>query len=85
MWLSIIGLMLTLALTIFTALLPAEAQQPTTVHRIGWLSAGAPHADLEIEAFRQGLRALGYVEGQNMVLESRYAAGRAEQLPSVLS
>jgi putative ABC transport system substrate-binding protein len=83
MWLSIIGLMLTLALTIFTALLPAEAQQPTTVHRIGWLSAGAPYADLEIEAFRQGLRALGYVEGQNMVLESRYAAGRAEQLPAL--
>ena len=83
MWLSIIGLMLTLALTIFTALLPAEAQQPTTVHRIGWLSAGAPYAELEIEAFRQGLRALGYVEGQNMVLESRYAAGRAEQLPDL--
>jgi putative tryptophan/tyrosine transport system substrate-binding protein len=83
MWLSIIGLMLTLALTIFTALLPAEAQQPTTVHRIGWLSAGAPYADLDIEAFRQGLRALGYVEGQNMVLESRYAAGRAEQLPAL--
>ena len=83
MWLSIIGLMLTLALTIFTALLPAEAQQPTTVHRIGWLSAGAPYAELEIEAFRQGLRALGYVEGQNLVIEGRYAEGRAERLPDL--
>jgi putative ABC transport system substrate-binding protein len=73
--------MTVLALSLLIALLTAQAQQPTTVHRIGWLSAGAPHADLDIEAFRQGLGDLGYVEGQNMVLESRYAAGIVEQLP----
>jgi putative ABC transport system substrate-binding protein len=77
-----LGLFLTLALVILPARLTAEPQ-PTTVHRIGWLSAGSPHGDPGIEAFRQGLRALGYVEGQTLVLESRYAEGRAEQLPAL--
>ena len=77
---------LTLIATLVVSMLVApltKAQQVTKVYRIGWLSAGAPHADPEIEAFRQGLRALGYVEGQNIVLESRYATGRAEQLPDL--
>ena len=65
----------------------AEAQQPTKVHRIGWLSAdvsppsSAPQA--REETFRQGLRDLGYVEGQNLVIESRYAEGSAERLPDL--
>ena len=57
---------------------PADAQQPGKVARIGVLwqgsSASGPHIR---EAFRQGLRDLGYVEGQNIVIEYRYEIGRA--------
>jgi len=81
MRLRLIGLMLTLALTIFTAPLPAEAQQATKVHRIGRLTAGPfIEPNLGLEAFRQGLRDLGYREGHNLVLEDRYAEGSAERL-----
>ena len=62
--------MLTCALGLLVAPLTAEAQQPTHVHRLGGLHPGlsrpAPHPSLE--AFRQGLRELGYVEGQHLVL-----------------
>ena len=48
----------------------AEAQQPTKVPRIGYLTGGSPSTDsARIEAFRQGLRELGYVEGKNIVIE----------------
>ena len=57
----------------------AEAQQPKNVHRIGYQSAGSS-AERE-EAFRQGLRELGYVEGQNIVIEWRFAQGKADQVP----
>src|SRR5437773_1594345 len=71
-----------LALGLLLVPLTAEAQQPTKVHRIGWLHPGlsrpAPHPSLE--AFRQGLRALGYVEGQDIVIEYRFAEGRDEGL-----
>ena len=83
MRLTPIRLVVTLALVLATAPPAVEAQPPTTVHRVGWLSAGSLHGDPGIEAFRQGLRALGYVEGQTLVLESRYAEGRAEQLPAL--
>jgi ABC-type uncharacterized transport system substrate-binding protein len=85
MQLSIIRLMLTLALTIFAAPLTAEAQQPTKVYRIGLLSGLSPSSapNSRVEAFRQGLRELGYVEGQNLVIEARYAEGRAERLPDL--
>jgi len=82
-----IGFLVTLALGLLVAPLVADAQQSTNVHRIGWLSADFPppssasHA--REEAFRQGLRELGYVEGQNLVIESRYAEGRAEWLPDL--
>ena len=57
----------------------AEAQQPKNVHRIGYQSAGSS-AGRE-EAFRQGLRDLGYVEGQNMIIEWRFAQGKLDQVP----
>ncbi len=60
----------------------AQAQQPKKVFRIGFLAAATPTtaADL-IEAFKQGLRERGYVEGQNVVLELRFGEGKAEQFP----
>jgi putative tryptophan/tyrosine transport system substrate-binding protein len=62
----------------------AEAQQATNVHRIGRLSAGSPtEPNPDLEAFRQGLRELGYVEGQNLIIESRYAEGSEERLPDL--
>ena len=64
--------------------LPAEAQQPTKVPRIGYLGAGSPSANsARIEAFRQGLRELGYVEGKNIVIEWRYAEGKLDRLPAL--
>src|SRR5438093_482377 len=81
MWYSAVGFVVTLTLTIFTAPLPAEAQQPTKVHRIGRLSPGSPtEPNPNLEAFRQGLRDLGYVEGQDLVIEQRYAEGSEERL-----
>jgi putative tryptophan/tyrosine transport system substrate-binding protein len=81
MRLSAIGLILTLALGILTAPLTAEAQQATKVYRIGRLHPGSPtEPDPNLDAFRQGLRDLGYVEGQNLVLEARYAEGNPEHL-----
>src|SRR5438445_8531146 len=55
-------------------LLPSRAfaQKPSTPPRVGWLSAGS-EPDPFLEAFREGLRALDYVEGQNIVLETRAA------------
>ena len=73
-----IGLIVPLALGILLVPLAAEAQQPSKVFRIGVLAtARAPLS----EAFLQGLRELGYVEGQNIIIEWRFSEGRAEQLP----
>jgi putative ABC transport system substrate-binding protein len=65
--------------------LTAEAQQAPRVYRIGWLSAGPPPPTptIQMQAFQEGLRALGYVEGQNFVIEERYGAGKAERLREV--
>jgi putative tryptophan/tyrosine transport system substrate-binding protein len=87
MWGSTLGCVVTLTLSLLMASLVAEAQQPTKVHRIGWLSADFPPpsstSQAREEALRQGLRDLGYVEGQNLVIESRYAEGSAERLPDL--
>ena len=64
-----------------TALLPsaANAQKSPTPPRMGWLSAGSD-PDPFLEGFREGLRKLGYVEGQNINLEIRHAHGNVEAL-----
>src|SRR5712691_5825926 len=80
MWYSAIGCLITLALSLALALSPSHAQARAKMPRIGMLTpAFDPHAGFE--AFRQGLRDLGYVEGQSIALESRYAEGKAERLP----
>jgi len=59
----------------------AEPQQPKKVPRIGFQSASSPSSiSLRAEAFRQGLRELGYVEGKNIVIEWRYAEGKLDRL-----
>src|SRR5262245_63407683 len=59
----------------------AEAQQAAKVARVGWLTAdGNPARE---DAFRQGLRDLGYVEGHNVVIEYRSAEGKLERLPAL--
>ena len=57
----------------------AAAQQPTKIPRIGYQSASSSGENNE-EAFRQGLRELGYVEGQNIVIEWRFAEGKPDQV-----
>ena len=75
-----------LALGILAAPVGAEAQQPAKVHRIGLLSPSSPsdpRMQRRLEAFRQGLRELGYVEGQNIAIESRWAEGKYDRLPGL--
>ena len=63
---------------------PAEAQQPARIPRIGLLvPASASFMSAWVEAFRRRLRELGYVEGQNIVIEYRYAEGKLERLPDL--
>ncbi|HEV8723853.1 MAG TPA: ABC transporter substrate binding protein, partial [Candidatus Binatia bacterium] len=66
--------------------LPAgsAAQQPTKAFRIGYLAPGtAPSLAARTEAFRQGLRELGYVERKNFLMEWRYADGKLDRLPGL--
>jgi putative ABC transport system substrate-binding protein len=69
-------------LAVVTAPLAAEAQQAAKIARIGYL-APALAAGPVLEAFRQGLRDLGYVEGRNLVIEYRAAEGKFERLPAL--
>jgi putative tryptophan/tyrosine transport system substrate-binding protein len=63
----------------------AEAQQPAKVHRIGFFSGGVSGSSPDIEAFRQGLRDLGYVEGKNVVIEYRYTERNESRYPDLVS
>jgi putative ABC transport system substrate-binding protein len=73
----------------FCAMLPAlcysaSAQQPAKVSRIGYLTGATPDGQsARIEAFRQGLRDLGYVEGKNIVIEYRYAEEKRDRLSAL--
>jgi putative tryptophan/tyrosine transport system substrate-binding protein len=64
--------------------LAARAQQAGKVYRIGFLSPNSPTATAPYsEAFRQGLRELGWIEGQNIVIEYRFADGTFARLPDL--
>ena len=78
-------LALVVTITLILALaFGANAQQPKKIARIGYLFASTPAATAHnIEAFRQGMRELGQVEGKTFVLELRYAEARAERFPEI--
>jgi putative ABC transport system substrate-binding protein len=78
----VIGFLVTLALGLLVAPLAAKAQPPGKVYRIGYIAPGTGPSVLT-ETFRQGLRDLGYVEGQNLVIEYRWAA-RGDRLPQLM-
>jgi putative ABC transport system substrate-binding protein len=64
--------------------LTLPAQQPLRIAKIGHLESGLPSSSPNLlAAFRQGLRELGYVEGQNVFIVSRYGEGREERLPQL--
>jgi ABC-type uncharacterized transport system substrate-binding protein len=77
-----IRLAVVLALSLFLAPLAGEAQQVGKVYRIGWLGIAPPSSpplQTPSEAFLQGLRDHGFVEGQNVIIERRYSEGREDR------
>lgn len=84
MRLRLAPLVVTLALGILAAPFAAEAQKPTKVVRVGWLSGTLPTDNPPLrEAFIQGLRDHGYVQGRNLVFERRWAEGKLDRLPGL--
>jgi putative tryptophan/tyrosine transport system substrate-binding protein len=73
---------ITLCTMLFALSFPVEAQQTKKVYRIGYLSH-SPGIGPNEEAFRQGLRDLGYIEGQNLVIEWRFAKGKLDRHPEL--
>jgi putative ABC transport system substrate-binding protein len=85
MWFRAVGCILTLTLSLLTALLAADAQLAGKVPRIGVIMQGAPPGEAgdELDVFRQGLRDLGYVEGQTITLEVRWGKEQPERYPAL--
>jgi putative tryptophan/tyrosine transport system substrate-binding protein len=70
--------------SIFVSVHSAEPQQPKKVHRIGYLSVLDPSREsIRSEAIRLALRDIGYIEGQNIATEYRYAEGKRERFPEL--
>jgi putative ABC transport system substrate-binding protein len=73
-----------LALTLLAVALAVDAQQAGKVPRIGFLSVTSPSdRPPQLDAFQQTLRELGWIEGQNIVIDYRYAEGRLDRLPDL--
>jgi putative ABC transport system substrate-binding protein len=62
----------------------ADGQQPTNMPRIGYVATTAPDTPNNL-AFRRGLRDFGYIEGKNILVEERYAEGKADRLPKLVA
>jgi len=79
-----LGIVVAVLGLLLTAPLAADAQQAGKVPRIGFLSLTSPSDRPPLlDAFRQGLREVGWVEGQNIVIDYRYAEGRVDRLPDL--
>jgi putative tryptophan/tyrosine transport system substrate-binding protein len=75
---------LTLSALLLALRLPAEAQEPKKIHRIGYLSPqGQSRESVRAEAIRLALREYGHIEGQNIVTEYRFAEGKLDRLPEL--
>src|SRR5258707_11172270 len=74
---------LALATLLFALCSVAEAQQPAKIPRIGYLGGSSVSNPVRIDAFRQGLQELGYVEGKNIFIEWRSADGKLDRLPTL--
>ena len=68
---------------LLAAPLAAEGQQTGKLPRVGFLLGLSPGPSREVDAFQRGLRELGYVEGQNVTIDYRYAGGQVERLPEL--
>ena len=64
--------------------LGAQAQQPATVPRIGWIAIGTPQGSEFLEAVKQGLRQLGYVEGRSIIIETRWPTDIRDRVPELV-
>jgi putative tryptophan/tyrosine transport system substrate-binding protein len=73
---------LTLGVILLTVSFPVGAQQPKKIPRIGFLNVGG-RSNLSIDAFRQGLREFGWVEGQNIAIEYQWGDGNDDRLPAL--
>ena len=75
-----------IAASFLGSLQPVQAQQPAKVPRIGYVSGtgDATNQGPYVEALRQGLRELGYVEGKNFTIEYRGAEGKLDRIPSIV-
>jgi putative tryptophan/tyrosine transport system substrate-binding protein len=68
-------------LVVLALFAPAEAQQPKKVPRVGVLSTSTrSNLATRVNAFRQGMHELGYVDGRNLVIEDRYSEGKLDRL-----
>ena len=75
----------TVGASLLAAAIAVRAQAATRVYRIGFLEAGAASVNRHfLEAFQSGLREFGYVQGNNVVIDDRWAEGRAERFPELL-
>src|SRR5882724_13635354 len=84
MWCRAIRVIVTLTLSLLAVPFAAVAQPTGKVPKIGFLNLSpAPAVARPFEAFMQGLRELGYIEGQHITIEQRYAEGRPERLPAL--
>jgi putative tryptophan/tyrosine transport system substrate-binding protein len=73
---------LVLSALLIIVCIPAQAQQPKKIFTIGYLSVLSSASDsARLQAFRQGLAELGYVEGRNLAVEPRYVEGKLDRLP----
>jgi putative ABC transport system substrate-binding protein len=80
---AFVRLTLCLCAVLSTRNIPADAQQPKKV--IGYIAGRSPSTDTDVEPIRLALRQLGYIEGQNIVIEYRYTEGKADRLTEHLA